>query len=138
MNEDDVQRIKQIAKEAFWEILDEDFLPILRDFVGIRLDASRVKAEEKQTDSKVVLPELTFTALKFDMEEGARLGKYEVAYKNKNLADPWQHAYNILRNNSAVINDRFHEQGYSYAYWIYPEKYEDRIFRMKLKEEAKP
>jgi hypothetical protein len=29
------------------------------------------------------------------------------------------------------------EKGYVYAYWVFPEKYTDRIFRKKLKEEAK-
>lgn len=38
----DSQRLRQIAREVFWELLDSDILPVLRDFVGIRFDAARV------------------------------------------------------------------------------------------------
>jgi hypothetical protein len=87
----------------------------------------------QQKEAKVALSELTFTILKWEAEEGTKLGKFEIAYKSNNLADQWQHVFNILRNNKAVINARFHENGYAFAYWVY-EKYPDRIFRKKLGE----
>lgn len=80
------------------------------------------------------LPELTFNVLKWQDEKGVRLGDFQVAYKNMNLSDKWLHCYNILKANSSVINNPFKEEGYVYRYWIYPEKYNDRIFRKKLNE----
>jgi hypothetical protein len=91
-------------------------------------------AKVEKPKPKVVLSEKTFNILKWQVEKGNRLGEYEVAYKNQNILDSWQHCFNILKQNSAVIGNRFHEEGYGYAYWIYPEKYEDRIFRKKLNE----
>jgi hypothetical protein len=96
-------------------------------------DAERKETPlEKPKEAKATLPELTFTILKWESQEGVKLGKYEVAHKGSNLVNQWQHAFNILRNNKAVINSRFHENGYTYGYWIFPEKYPDRIFRKKL------
>lgn len=86
-------------------------------------------------EAKATLPELTFNILKWEAEEGAKLGKYEVAYQKANIPDKWQHGFNILRNNNALISKRFHENGYVYSYWIFPEKYVDRIFRKKREED---
>ena len=123
---------------------EEDFELFLEDFCdflnGLEASITKMKmqiaklvgvAEEKP---KTTLPEETFNILKWQVEKGNRLGEYEVAYKNQNILDSWQHCFNILKQNSAVIGNRFHEEGYGYAYWIYPEKYEDRIFRKKLNE----
>lgn len=61
-----------------------------------------------------------------------KLGGFQVAYKNMNLLGKWLHCYNILKVNSSVISNPFSEEAYVYRYWIYPEKYEDRIFRKKI------
>ena len=74
--------------------------------------------------------ELTFSTLKFELLQGAKLGDYEVAYKQNNLADKWQSAYNILRINNSTIKDRYHDDTYQYSYWLYGE---DKIYRQKLK-----
>jgi hypothetical protein len=71
-----------------------------------------------------------FTTLKFEPQEGTKLGDYEVTYKQNNLPDKWQPAYNILRINNSVINDRYHGEGYQYSYWLYGE---GKIYRQKLK-----
>jgi hypothetical protein len=77
-----------------------------------------------------VAKELTFSTLKFELLQGAKLGDYEVAYKQNNLADKWQNAYNILRINNSTIKDRYHYDTYQYSYWLYSE---DKIYRQKLK-----
>lgn len=87
-----------------------------------------------KTEAKAVLSEETFNILKWQDEKGVRLGDFQVAYKNMNLPDKWLHCYNILKANSSVINNSFKEEDYVYRYWIYPEKYTDRIFRKKLSE----
>mgnify|MGYP001098976061 CR=1 FL=1 len=87
-----------------------------------------------KTEARAQLSELTFNVLKWQDEKGVRLGSFQVAYKNMNLQDKWLHCYNILKANSSVINNPFKEEGYVYRYWIYPEKYTDRIFRKKLNE----
>ena len=74
--------------------------------------------------------ELTFSTLKFELLQGAKLGDYEVAYKQNNFPDKWQSAHNILRINNSTIKDRYHDDTYQYSYWLYSE---DKIYRQKLK-----
>jgi hypothetical protein len=78
--------------------------------------------------------ELTFSTLKFELLQGAKLGEYEIAYKANNLEDKWRSAYNILRNSNATIKDRYHGEDYQYSYWLYDE---DKIYRQKLKPNPK-
>ena len=93
----------------------------------------RVQIEKLFGEVKAKIPEETFTILKWQSEKGSRLGEYEVAYKNQNVLDNWQHAFNILKQANAVIGNPFHLAGYQFRYWIF-EKYGDRIFRKKLGE----
>lgn len=88
-----------------------------------------VKAEDKAT-----LSEDRFNVLKWQGKKGERLGDFEVAYKEHNLPEAWNHAYNILKANNSLIANPYKEEGYEYRYWIYPEKYQNRIFRKKLGE----
>ncbi len=74
--------------------------------------------------------EETFTILKFEPAKGERLGEYEVAHKSSNLPDKWSDAYNILRQNNAVINSRYSGPNYYFSYWLYGE---NRIYRQRLK-----
>ena len=129
---------------------EEDFAIFLEDFcdflegleasiVKMKMQIAKLVGEPKPKanssgEAKAKISEETFNILKWDNEKGERLGDFQTAYKNKNVLENWQHAYNILKQSNAVIGNRFHEQGYEYAYWIYPEKYEDRIFRKKLNE----
>ena len=87
-----------------------------------------------KTEAEAVLLEDTFNILKWQDEKGVRLGDFQVAYKKMNLPDKWLHCYNILKANSSLISNPFKEEGYVFRYWIYPGKYEDRIFRKKLGE----
>jgi len=133
MTEDkDVQRIKQIAREVFWEILDSDLLPLLKDFAGIRADASKPKENQ---ETKPTVPEDTFSVLSYQDEKGASLGDFQTAYLNMNIPNNFNHAFNVLKSNNAVIGSPFHMEGYSFRYWIFPDKYMDRIFRKKLEAE---
>jgi hypothetical protein len=75
--------------------------------------------------------ELNFITLKFEGQQGAKLGDYEVAYKQNNLPEKWQAAFNILNLNNATISSRYHGESYQYSYWIYGE---NKIYRQKLKE----
>ncbi len=88
-------------------------------------------AEKEAKKEPAAVKEETFAILKFEPQIGAKIGEYEVAYKQNNLADKWQSAYNILRNANATIKDRYHVDGYAYSYWLYGE---DRIYRQKLKQ----
>jgi len=118
----------------------EDLKVFVEDFVDFldSLEASIVKLrrqiERLFGEVKAKVPEETFSILKWDDEKGERLGDFQAAYKNKNVLENWQHAYNILKQANAVIGNPFHLEGYQYRYWIYPEKYGDRIFRKKLGE----
>jgi hypothetical protein len=80
------------------------------------------------TDSAV--KEETFSCLKFETQQGSKLGTFEVAFKQANIAEKFNHAYNILRNSNATIKERYHGPSYQFSYWLYAQ---DRIYRQKMK-----
>lgn len=77
--------------------------------------------------------EITFTILKWDPQQGAKIGPYDVAYKASNLVDKWTSAFNVLRQSNATIKNRYRGLDYQFSYWLYGE---GKIYRQKLK--AKP
>lgn len=79
---------------------------------------------------QATVKEELFNILKFEKQEGAKIGEFEVAYKGNNLPDKWTSAYNILRQNNATINNRYHGENYLYNYWLYDK---DKIYRQKQK-----
>lgn len=89
----------------------------IAEFVGVKEEVAAVKEE-------------TFSILKYEKQHGSRLGEFEVAYKNHNIPDKWNHAYGILRQNNATINNRYHGPNYAYSYWLYGN---GKIYRQKLK-----
>ncbi|XHH09877.1 MAG: hypothetical protein ACFCUE_04415 [Candidatus Bathyarchaeia archaeon] len=114
-----------------------EFIVKLRDACLMLADAANeyidslappeIKAEKKQAAAVL---ELNFTSLKFEAQQGTKLGEYEIAYKQSNLSDKWQSAYNILSNSNATIKDRYYGEDYQYTYWLYGD---DKIYRQKLK-----
>jgi len=126
----DVRRIMDF--EASMLIIERD----VAQFKANRIDellneygqAKGLAEADKKTVSYVL--EETFTILKFETSKGERLGEYEVAHKSSNLPDKWSHAYNILRQNNAVINSRYSGPTYHFSYWLYSE---NKIYRQRLK-----
>lgn len=92
------------------------------------LAAASQKAPAKAKTEAV--QEVTFTILKFEPQKGAKLGDYDVAFKENNLDDKFRYAFNILRVSNATIKDRYHGEGYQYSFWIYGE---NKIYRQRLK-----
>ncbi len=109
-----------------------EFLTKLRDACQTMADAVNqyIQSMTPHQLELTAVQELTFTTLKFEAQQGTRLGDFEVAYKQNNLPDKWQSAYNILRVNNSTIKDRYHGDTYQYSYWLYGE---DKIYRQKLK-----
>ncbi len=113
-----------------------DYLVKVRDASAMMTEATNAfietfaPKEEKKTKPTAAVIELTFTTLKFEPQQGVKLGEYEVAYKANNLEDKWRPAHSILRNSNATISDRYHGETYQYSYWLYGE---DKIYRQKLK-----
>ncbi len=97
----------------------------LNDYINT-LAPAEAHNEEKQP----VVNEAIFNVLKFEGQQGAKIGAYEVAYKQNNVAEKWQSAYNILEKSNATIKDRYKGSGYSFSYWLYGV---DKIYRQKLK-----
>ena len=83
----------------------------------------------------VAVQEATFNILKFEAQQGANIGSYEVAYQPNNIEEKWSQAYNVLRNSNATIKDRYYGDGYEFSYWLYGT---GKIYRQKLKREQKP
>jgi hypothetical protein len=99
----------------------------LEDLVQRITQAFIVAPQPKQA---AAVTEVTFTTLKFDPAKGEKLGDYEIAYQSSNIPDKFTQAYNILKQNNAIIQNRYHGQGYEYSYWIYGE---GKIYRQRLK-----
>jgi transcription termination factor Rho len=115
---------------------EEKILKILASFASsIEAAAINMKKEiaetvgVKETETTAVKEE-TFSILKYEKQQGNRLGEFEVAYKAHNILDKWNHAYGILRQNNATINNRYHGPNYAYSYWLYGD---GKIYRQKLK-----
>lgn len=111
-----------------------DFLIKLRDASHMLADAAEEElakmAPPRVKAAPAAVKEETFLILKFEAQEGAKIGSYEVGYKANNLEGKWHHAYNILKNSNATINNRYHGQDYEFSYWLYDK---DKIYRQKLK-----
>ena len=127
---EDVEQIRRIAKEMAREVLDEEILgPLVNAFNGFEAIAVQFKHAICEAMG-VCVKEETFNILKFETQEGAKIGLYQVAYKANNIPDKWNHAYNILRQNNATIANRYHGEGHVHSYWLYSE---NKIYRQKLK-----
>jgi hypothetical protein len=113
---------------------EEETLKAFADFLAM-MESACVETKEKigqiagATQTRAVKEE-TFSGLTYEKQQGSRLGEYETAGKNGNPTDKWTIAYNVLKQNGATINNRYHGEGYAYAYWLYGE---DRIYRQRLK-----
>ena len=113
-----------------------EFLVKLRDASLMLADAandyidSMAPPEAKSNKPTAAVQELNFTTLRFEAQQGSKLGDFEVAYKQNNLPDKWSSAYNILRNSNATIKERYHGEGYQFSYWLYGE---EKIYRQKIK-----
>jgi len=92
-----------------------DFLVKLRDACQMITDAANEYLERlapSETKQPVAVMEETFNILMFEKQQGAKIGEFEVAYKANNLPDKWASAWNVLRQNNATINSRYHGEGY--------------------------
>ena len=92
--------------------------------------AKRIISEAKGIKQASDVAETTFTCLKFDVQQGSRLGEFEVASKASNIVDKFSHAYGVLRASNATIKERYQGPDYAYSYWLYAE---DKIYRQKIK-----
>jgi hypothetical protein len=114
--------------------MDEKLRKELKELAQI-LDAASTKIwqtlENPSPASNYVstVNELNFSTLKYEPQQGTKLGEYEIAHKQNNFEDKWRQAYAILRNSTATIKDRYHGETYQYSYWLYGE---DKIYRQKL------
>jgi len=117
---------------------DSELTEALIDFTNalesLAVNLRRQIQASTRAEAKATVSEERFHILKWENEKGERLGDFEVAYQKNNLPEAWSHAFNVLKANAALIAAPFKEEGYQHRYWIYPEKYLDRIFRKKLGE----
>lgn len=110
-----------------------DFLVKLRDAAHMIADACEEYLEKmapSETKQGAAVKEETFNILKFEAQEGAKIGSYEVAYKANNLEDKWSHAHNVLKQNNSTINSRYYGEGYQFSFWLFGE---GKIYRQKLR-----
>ena len=123
--------VRRLVKDTVHVCLEEEiFEPLLHLANGLEALSVQFKHEVGRGGRLPHAKEEAFTFLNWEQQEGSKLGAYEVAYKATNLPDKWISASNILRQNNATINDRYHGEGYVFSYWLYGQ---DKIYRQKLK-----
>lgn len=72
-----------------------------------------------------------FLTLKYEKRTGNKLKEFEVATKTLNSgSEDFERCLNILKRNNATIQNRFKDQGWQFAYWLYGE---NTIYRQTLK-----
>jgi hypothetical protein len=112
-----------------------EFLVKLRDALSMAAEATNdyieTFAPKEAKEEKTAVTEETFNILKFESQQGAKIGAYEVAYKAANLPDKWNSAYNILTKNNATIQNRYLGTSYQFSYWLYGS---DKIYRQIRKQ----
>jgi hypothetical protein len=111
----------------------EKTLDILCD-VGNALEALGISIKQQiaRIEDVETVREETFNFLAWQQKKGEKLGEFEIATKDGNDPEKYQHALNILKANGATIENRFHEPQFQHAYWTY----QDTIYRQKLKKQA--
>lgn len=131
MDEKDVLFVRRIVKETVHEVLEIEFYDALFEMLGaFEVGIQSFKQQLGAKKGVAAVKEETFTCLNFEVAKGDRIGEFEVASREKNSEAQWLHAYNILRQNNATINNRFQGEGYQNSYWLYGE---GKIYRQKLK-----
>jgi hypothetical protein len=86
--------------------------------------------EEK--DPATPVTEDDFNRLKWEESTGPKLGDFDVAYRDHDQPiETWQRCFDTLKVENADINKHFSPEGFTHFYWLYPEKYQDKIFRKK-------
>lgn len=113
----------------------ERVLELLTDYTNAMeanaVNMKRQIAEIVGVKGAMAVKEETFNILKFDKQQGNRIGEFEVAYKKANIPEKFQQAHNILNKNNATISSRYRGEGYVHGYWLYGE---NKIYRQKLKQ----
>ena len=110
----------------------EEVLQLLADFAtAIEAQCVMLKQRIKEVaEHELGLKEDIFTILKWEPKQGERLGEFEVATKDKNDLNAWNHAYNVLKANNATINNHFGSKSWKHYYWLF-DGYPDVIFRKR-------
>ena len=123
---------KQMAEDKIERILE-----LLMDFFnGVEAECVRIKSEiKKLAEYELGLKEEVFNVLNWEEKQSERLGRFEVADKDKNDFNAWNHAYNILRVNGATIRDHFGSGDWEYYYWLFDGS-PNLIYRKKRREKA--
>lgn len=85
---------------------------------------------ESEKPQRPEIDEKVFSSLKFEAQQGQKLGQYEIADKIKNNPEDWQKAYDILKKAGATIKDRV--KGQNFTFWLYGDF--ERIYRQKRRE----
>jgi hypothetical protein len=135
LSEDDVRLVKQIVYEILEAEVYDGLFSLLEAFEnGIASFKRQVASKKGVSAEPSAVKEETFTCLKFEAMKGVRIGDFEVAYKEQNLPEHWNGAFNVLKQSNATISNRYHGEGYQYSYWLYGE---GRIYRQRLSQQTR-
>lgn len=114
-----------LRQEGFFLDSKIEFLVKIRDAAQMIADSANDFIDTlapKEIKREQAVPEGIFSCLNYEAQQGAKLGAFETASKDKNDESKFQTAFNTLDAAKATIKDRYHRQNYTCSYWIYNSK----------------
>ena len=121
-----IEDIRKLIAEEVEKQTAETMMEFIGDLEGACAKARTFFSERK---GLATVREESFNILTWSFKKGSKLGDFEIASKDSNDPEKYQHALNILKANHATIDDRFHEPQFQHTYWIY----EGTIYRQVRK-----
>lgn len=122
LSEQDKQEIRRFVADEVEKQTQETMIEFINDLEGACAKARSFFSERKGLGA---IPETTFNLLTWQPKKGAKLSDFEIATKDTNDPEKYGHALAILKQNHAVIEERFYEPQYQHTYWTY----QDTIYR---------
>ena len=89
LSEDEMRLVKRLAKEVVYEVLETEVYGGFFSFLdaveaGIANFKRQAASKKGASVEPAAVKEETFTCLRFEPQKGAKIGDYEVAYKEHN------------------------------------------------------
>ncbi len=125
MSESKAEKLAEVQTD-FFNAIEAAAVSAKRQIAEIFEVTTSVAVKEE----KAAVLEETFTILKFEPQQGVKLGTYEVAYAPNNIPEKFNHAYDVLSKSNATIKNRYVGKCYAYSYWLYGS---GKIYRQKLR-----
>jgi hypothetical protein len=112
------EEIRKFVADEVEAKTQETMIEFINDLEGACAKARSFFSERK---GLATIRETAFNILTWQPKKGAKLADFEIATKDANDQEKFQHALNILKTNNATINERFYEPQFQHTYWVFQE-----------------